>query len=55
MSAVAIIIVSYNTREHLKNCVHSLHNPPPDVTVIDAKRNVGYASANNLGIRHTQE
>ncbi len=81
MSDVAIIIVSYNTREHLKACVHSLHNPAPDVahkivivdngsvdgsadavrarwpdvTVIDAKRNVGYASANNLGIRHTQE
>ena len=80
MSDVAIIIVSYNTREHLETCVHSLHDPAPnvgheivvvdngsadgsadavrarwlDVTVIDAGRNVGYSSANNLGIRHTR-
>ena len=80
MSDVAVIIVSYNTREHLETCVHSLlSNAPavdheivvvdngsvdgsadavraqwPDVTVIDAGRNVGYSSANNLGIRHTQ-
>lgn len=80
MSDVAIIIVSYNTREHLETCVHSLHDPAPevdheivvvdngsadgsadavrarwpDVMVIDTGRNLGYASANNLGIRQTQ-
>ena len=79
MSDVAIIIVSYNTRELLEACVRSLHDSPcdtdheivvvdnastdgsadavrnqwPDVTVIDVERNVGYASANNLGIRST--
>ena len=31
MSQVAIIIVSYNTRERLEACVKSLHDPPPDV------------------------
>ena len=80
MSDVGIVIVSYNTREHLETCVHSLHDPAPDVAleivvvdngstdgsadavrarwpdvaVIDAGRNIGYSSANNLGIRQTQ-
>ena len=80
MSDVAIIIVSYNTREYLETCVHSLHDPEPevdheivvvdngsadgsadavrarwpDVMVIDTGRNIGYSSANNLGIRQTQ-
>jgi len=79
MSDVAIIIVSYNTREHLESCIQSLHDPAPDVshdivvvdnasadgsadavrtrwpdvTVIDAGRNIGYSSANNLAIRQT--
>ena len=80
MSEVAIIIVSYNTREHLETCVQSLHDPAPDVsheivvvdngsadgsgdavrarwpdvTLINAGHNIGYSSANNLGIRQTQ-
>lgn len=31
MSQVAIIIVSYNTRQRLEACLQSLHDPPPDV------------------------
>jgi GT2 family glycosyltransferase len=80
MSDVDIIIVNYNTRKHIETCIHSLHDPVPDVDheivvvdngstdgsadavrarwpavqVIDAGRNVGYSSANNLGIRQTQ-
>ena len=79
MSEVAIIIVSYNTREHVEACVRSLHNSTPEVgheivvvdnastdgttdsvrtswpevRVIDVGSNVGYAPANNLGIRET--
>ena len=79
MSDLAIVIVSFNTREDLEACLRSLHDSPPatsheivvvdnaspdgsaaatraawpDVRVIDAGGNVGYARANNLGIRAT--
>ena len=49
MSSVAIIIVSYNTREHLENCVHSLHDPAPEVgheiIVVDNASTDGSADA----------
>ena len=39
MSALDIIIVSYNTRAHLEACLRSLHDPAPqvahEVTVVD--------------------
>jgi hypothetical protein len=73
---LAIIIVSYNTRDDLAACLRSLHEPPPtvaceivvvdngsadgsaeaargwsDVRVIEAGANLGFARANNVGIR----
>ena len=76
---LAIVIVSYNTREDLDDCLRSLHDAPPDVhheivvvdnaspdgsaaavrsgwprvRVLDAGGNLGYARANNHGIRAT--
>ncbi len=76
---LAILIVSYNTRRDLENCVRSLRDHPPliahEVVVIDnastdgsadavrsqfpgvrvlpLSANVGFARANNEGIRHT--
>ncbi|MBI2835999.1 MAG: glycosyltransferase family 2 protein [Acidobacteria bacterium] len=77
---LAIIIVSYNVRDELDRCLHSLHAPAPavahdilvvdnasadgsvgmvktrwpDVRVIEAGGNLGFARANNLGIRATE-
>ena len=77
---LAIVIVSYNTRSDLENCLQSLHDHPPHVsheivvvdnasrdgsveavrarwpgvTVITLELNVGFASANNAGIRQTE-
>jgi N-acetylglucosaminyl-diphospho-decaprenol L-rhamnosyltransferase len=74
-----IIIVSYNCREALDGCLHSLATAPPrgphrivvvdnhstdgtpahvranhpSVQLIDAGGNVGFAAANNMGIRAT--
>jgi N-acetylglucosaminyl-diphospho-decaprenol L-rhamnosyltransferase len=79
MMDLAIVIVSYNTRSDLVNCLQSLHDHPPrashqiivvdnasrdgsvdavrsrwpGVTVIALNSNVGFASANNAGIRAT--
>lgn len=78
MVDLAIIIVSYNTRDDLLACLRSLVEAPPKTTheimivdnassdgsagaaravggvrVIDAGANVGFARANNLGIRQT--
>ena len=80
MVDVAIVIVSYNTKSDLENCLQSLHDHPPRATheivvvdnasrdgSVDAVRarwpaativplnsNVGFAAANNVGIRQTQ-
>jgi N-acetylglucosaminyl-diphospho-decaprenol L-rhamnosyltransferase len=76
MTEIAIVIVSYNTRDDLGRCLASLHAAPPaaahrivvvdnasvdgsaaaarrwpDVQVIDAGVNRGFAAANNIGIR----
>ncbi|MCA1558959.1 MAG: glycosyltransferase family 2 protein [Acidobacteria bacterium] len=79
MTDLSIIIVSFNARAHLLNCLRSLSEAPPviphDVTVvdnastdgsaaaaraqsppirvIDQDRNIGFAAANNVGIRAT--
>jgi GT2 family glycosyltransferase len=78
MTELSIIIVSYNTRNELVQCLRSLHASVPvvsheivvvdnastddsvaaargwpDVRVIEAERNLGFAAANNLGIRAT--
>jgi GT2 family glycosyltransferase len=79
MNTLAIIIVSYNTRDDLDNCLRSLHDRPPQtpheivvvdnasqdgsvdmvrsqwpkVRVIATHSNVGFAAANNEGIRRT--
>ena len=76
---MSIVIVSYNAREHLENCLRSLAAAPPatahDIVVVDnastdgsaaavrarwpgatviaQPANVGFASANNAGIRAT--
>lgn len=80
MLDLAIVIVSYNTKTDLENCLRSLHDHPPrasheivvvdnasrdgsvdavreqwpGVTVIALNSNVGFASANNAGIRRTE-
>jgi len=77
VGAVTIVIVSYNTRPELENCLASLaRHPPrtphevivvdnassdgtpdalrqrwPAVRLIDAGSNLGFAGANNLGVR----
>jgi glycosyltransferase involved in cell wall biosynthesis len=78
VTQVAIIIVSYNTREDLSRCLDSLHASPPattyeivvvdngstdgssdtvrtfpNVRLIESGGNVGFARANNIGIRAT--
>jgi hypothetical protein len=78
MTALAILIVSYNARADLERCLESLHAAPPqlghEVIVVDnhsndgsveaARRwrgvrvialdaNVGFARANNIGLRAT--
>jgi GT2 family glycosyltransferase len=78
MSALAILIVSYNARADLERCLESLHAPAPqldhdivvvdnhssdgsveaarrwpDVRVIALDANVGFARANNIGLRAT--
>jgi GT2 family glycosyltransferase len=78
--SLSIVIVSYNARESLENCLASLTAGPPqiahDVTVVDnassddsvaatrrrwpavevieQRENVGFARANNAGIRATR-
>ncbi len=80
MKDLAIVIVSYNTRIDLENCLQSLHDHPPrasheivvvdnasrdgsveavrarwpGVTLVALSSNVGFASANNTGIRRTE-
>ena len=80
MVTLSIVIVSYNTRSDLENCLQSLHDHPPrtsheivvvdnassdgsveavrtrwpDVRVLALGSNVGFASANNAGIRQTE-
>jgi GT2 family glycosyltransferase len=80
MVTLAIVIVSYNTKSDLENCLQSLHDHPPgvsheivvvdnasrdgsvetvrarwpDVTLLPMNSNVGFASANNAGIRRTE-
>jgi len=77
VTTLSIIIVSYNARQHLEDCLHSLSATPPstphdiivvdnaspddsvatvrrrwpDVRVIEQTANVGFAAANNIGIR----
>ena len=79
MTELAVVIVSFNTRDCLDACLRSLHAPRPRcsheivvvdngsrdgsparvraswpaVRVIEAGRNLGYAAANNAGIRAT--
>lgn len=79
MTDLAIVIVSYNTRQNLESCLHSLcaSSPQvnhqivvvdngssdgsveavragwPNVRLIQSSSNVGYARANNIGIRTT--
>jgi GT2 family glycosyltransferase len=78
---VSIILVNYNGKHFLRDCLNSLENQTyprdrfevllidngshdesiaflhahhPWVRVIDAKRNLGFASGNNLGFAHTE-
>jgi N-acetylglucosaminyl-diphospho-decaprenol L-rhamnosyltransferase len=77
MTTLSIIIVNFNAREHLQNCLRSLTTAPPAiphdivvvdnastddsvqavrvgwpaVTLIENRTNVGFAAANNIGIR----
>jgi N-acetylglucosaminyl-diphospho-decaprenol L-rhamnosyltransferase len=77
MAELSIIIVSFNTRQELENCLSSLATHPPTVSheivvvdnassdgtpeavrsrwprvrLIDAGANVGFAAANNRGIK----
>jgi N-acetylglucosaminyl-diphospho-decaprenol L-rhamnosyltransferase len=78
VAEVAIIIVSYNTRDDLVACLQSLQAPAPEVDheivvvdnasadgsadaarafagvrVVEAGANLGFARANNIGIRAT--
>ena len=79
MADLTIVIVSYNTRRDLENCLRSLHGPPPaisheivvvdnastdgsveavrsqwpNVRVVSLDTNLGFARANNAGIRQT--
>jgi N-acetylglucosaminyl-diphospho-decaprenol L-rhamnosyltransferase len=80
MTRLAIVIVSFNAKADLDDCLASLHTPPPalshtivvvdnasrdqsvphvrarwpGVQVIASPENVGFARANNLGIRATE-
>ncbi len=79
MTDLAIIVVSYNTRDELVACLRSLREPPPAVShevvvvdnassdesaeaarafggvrVIETGANLGFARANNVGIRATE-
>jgi GT2 family glycosyltransferase len=80
MNTLAIVIVNYNTKAELDNCLRSLHDHPPNasheivvvdnasrdgsvemvrstwprVRVIALNSNVGFAAANNQGIRRTE-
>jgi GT2 family glycosyltransferase len=78
LTAVSIVIVSYNTRDDLARCLDALQATPPAATheivvvdngstdgsvdavrahpgvrLIESGGNVGFARANNLGIRST--
>lgn len=80
MTTLSIVIVSYNARVHLENCLRSLFAAPPavphDIVVVDNASadgsvaairagwpsvaviaqgtNIGFAAANNVGIRATR-
>jgi len=76
MSHVSVIIVSWNTQQHLLNCLNSIRKSKdyteeiivvdnastdgspdvveeqfPEVTLIRNKENLGFAKANNIGMR----
>ena len=77
MAEVSVIIVSWNAREHLRNCLKSVYESGgagvreviviendssdgspdmvagqfPQVTLVRAGRNLGFAAANNLGLQ----
>ncbi len=76
MPDISFVIVSWNARQHLLNCLNSLSNPSgctqeiivvdngstdgsielvetqfPEVKLIKNKENLGFARANNIGIR----
>jgi len=78
MVDVSIIIVNWNTKQHLLNCLDSLSNSDrytqeiivvdnassdgsvdtvisrfPTIKVIENKENIGFAKANNIGIRQS--
>jgi N-acetylglucosaminyl-diphospho-decaprenol L-rhamnosyltransferase len=78
VTQVAIVIVSYNTREDLARCLDALHASPPaatheivvvdngstdgsadvvrrfpNVRLMESGGNVGFARANNIGMRAT--
>ena len=79
MTRLAIIVVSYNSRQDLENALRSLTEPPPtvahEIVVVDnastdstpthvrerwphvrliaSESNLGFAQANNVGIRST--
>jgi hypothetical protein len=79
MTALSIIIVSFNAGTDLERCLESLHSPAPevpheivvvdngsrddsvaiarrwpDIRVVEAGANLGFARANNLGIRASE-
>ena len=78
MTALSIVIVSFNARDDLARCLTSLRERPPSIahdvlfvdnasedgsveaaraagaTVIALERNMGFAAANNAGIRATR-
>jgi N-acetylglucosaminyl-diphospho-decaprenol L-rhamnosyltransferase len=80
VTTLSIIIVSYNARKHLEDCLESITATPPStphdiivvdnaspddsvatvrrrwphVRVIEQTTNVGFAAANNIGIRATR-
>jgi GT2 family glycosyltransferase len=49
MADLAIVIVSYNTKDDLENCLKSLHDPPPlvshEIVVVDNASTDGSADA----------
>jgi GT2 family glycosyltransferase len=80
MSTISVIVVNWNTRDHLRNCLHSLrrsHSPRllevivvdndshdgspemvvaefPEVTLVRAGANLGFARANNLAMERAR-
>ncbi|MGD0207779.1 MAG: glycosyltransferase family 2 protein [Verrucomicrobiota bacterium] len=78
MADISVIIVSWNARNHLMNCLNSIRGSGgsmirevivvdnasadgspdvvaeqfPEVTLIQSRENLGFARANNLGLKH---